>query len=73
MKNVRKTLQIFLRSLPESCYFDIVDFGSSFESLFGRPTKYCDETLQTAVKSVDQKDASMGGESNFRISYMIYF
>jgi len=48
MKQARETLLLFLRSLPVSCTFNIVGFGSRHSSLFHTPMPYNDETLESA-------------------------
>lgn len=58
---VKETLHIFLRSLPESCYFNIVDFGSKHRSLFVNSSKYSDYSLQKAIVDTDNKKADLGG------------
>jgi hypothetical protein len=45
----RSALQLFLRSLPEHCTFDIISFGSRFTSLFdGKSLPYDESTILTA-------------------------
>eukprot|EP01117_Protostelium_nocturnum_P005087 TRINITY_DN1840_c0_g1_i1.p1 TRINITY_DN1840_c0_g1~~TRINITY_DN1840_c0_g1_i1.p1 ORF type:complete len:821 (-),score=233.18 TRINITY_DN1840_c0_g1_i1:83-2461(-) len=61
MDAVKQTLHIFLRSLPESCYFNIVDFGTSHKSLFIKPTKYDESSLQKAIINTNAKAAILGG------------
>jgi len=54
-------LQLFLRSLPVGCYFDIVGFGSRWSSLFGGSRPYNAETLQIASEHVQRVKADLGG------------
>eukprot|EP01117_Protostelium_nocturnum_P002936 TRINITY_DN1386_c0_g1_i1.p1 TRINITY_DN1386_c0_g1~~TRINITY_DN1386_c0_g1_i1.p1 ORF type:complete len:975 (+),score=369.62 TRINITY_DN1386_c0_g1_i1:106-2925(+) len=63
IKAVNQTLQIFLRSLPETCLFNIIDFGSTSKSLFPNyeSKKYSESTLDSAVADVEKKTASLGG------------
>ena len=61
ISQVRDTLLLFLRSLPASCSFNIIGFGSSFEPLFLQPQPYNDSTLKTASKYVASIEANMGG------------
>eukprot|EP01117_Protostelium_nocturnum_P007917 TRINITY_DN2829_c1_g2_i1.p1 TRINITY_DN2829_c1_g2~~TRINITY_DN2829_c1_g2_i1.p1 ORF type:complete len:835 (-),score=212.87 TRINITY_DN2829_c1_g2_i1:985-3354(-) len=61
IESVKRSLHFFLRSLPETCYFNIIDFGTNYRSLFRSSQKYDDKTLQLAVKNVERKNADMGG------------
>lgn len=54
-------LQLFLRSLPLGCYFDIVGFGSRWSSLFGGSRPYNAETLRIASEHVQHVKADLGG------------
>lgn len=61
MEQAKEALLIFLRSLPPNCTFDIVSFGSTYESLFRTPIPYSDETLEWATTHVMNMEANMGG------------
>jgi hypothetical protein len=61
MKQAREALQIFLRSLPASCMFNVVAFGTSHRSLFPTPQPFLDRTLAAASTFVDELKANMGG------------
>ena len=58
---VRNTLQLCLRSLPSGSRFDIVGFGSTFESLFGQCLPYDEPSLARASAHIDSLDADLGG------------
>ncbi|ORX86290.1 hypothetical protein BCR32DRAFT_290139 [Anaeromyces robustus] len=58
---LKDALNLFLKSMPVDCYFNIVKFGSLFESLFEKSVKYDEESLNKAVEYVKEMDASMGG------------
>ncbi|CAJ1415300.1 unnamed protein product [Effrenium voratum] len=62
----RSALQLFLRSLPVGCCFDIVGFGSTWRSLFGRSVAYDAESLQQATAHVSKVQADMGGTELLR-------
>ena len=57
----REALLLFLRSLPPSCTFNIVGFGSTYRSLFAAPQPYNDKTLQIASGYVSSMEADLGG------------
>ena len=61
IENAREALLLFLKSLPVGCYFDIISFGSSFNSFFGKSEKYSDTNLRNACSFVKGIQADMGG------------
>ena len=61
IEQVRNALQLCLRSLESGCAFDIVGFGSSFESLFGECRAYDERSLTEANRYVSSLEASLGG------------
>jgi len=61
IRKAADALQVFLRSLPSNCLFDIVGFGSRWESLFGSSVKYGADTLKTASEHVQGVQANFGG------------
>jgi len=55
-------MQLFLRSLPEACYFNIVGFGSRFEVLFKDGSrKYDDKALRFATGRIRKMGSNLGG------------
>lgn len=54
-------LQLFLRSLPDGCRFDIIRFGSGFNSIFSGLVDYTDETLLKAIGVAKSMKADLGG------------
>jgi len=55
-------LQLFLHSLPEDCYFNVIGFGSSFELLFPEGSrKYDEASLSTAMTHASFLEANLGG------------
>jgi len=58
---LKDALNVFLKSMPVNCYFNIVKFGSTYESLFEKSIKYNEESLNKAVEYIKTLDASMGG------------
>ena len=61
IEQVRNALQICLRSLEAGCNFNIVGFGSRFESLFGECRPYDERSLAEAASHVAALEASLGG------------
>jgi len=61
IQQAKNSLQLFLRSLPQSCLFNIVSFGSNFRSLFPESAPYNNETLTRATNYVKSIDANLGG------------
>ena len=61
IKNARDTLLLFLKSLPDGCHFNVVGFGSSYESLFKKSEKYNDKTVEEACNHAKKLQANLGG------------
>ena len=61
IEQVRNALQLCLRSLEPGSEFNIVGFGSAFESLFEECRPYDERTLAEASRYVDALDANLGG------------
>eukprot|EP00834_Sanchytrium_tribonematis_P001037 NODE_22_length_42145_cov_1.310612.p11 type:complete len:373 gc:universal NODE_22_length_42145_cov_1.310612:29452-28334(-) len=57
---VRSAMLVFLKSIPEDSFFNIVGFGSSFESLFPTSQKYTEQTLKAAEDSIKNLSANLG-------------
>ncbi len=61
IEQVRNALQICLRSLEAGCAFNIVGFGSGFESLFSECRPYDERSLAEAATHVSALAANLGG------------
>jgi Ca-activated chloride channel family protein len=61
IEEVRNALQLCLRSMIPGCCFNIVGFGSRFESLFPEGRPYDDTSLSAASAHVAGLDANLGG------------
>uniref|UniRef100_A0A3Q2XDZ7 von Willebrand factor A domain-containing protein 5A-like n=1 Tax=Haplochromis burtoni TaxID=8153 RepID=A0A3Q2XDZ7_HAPBU len=57
--SLKDTLLLLLKSLPMGCYFNIYGFGSRYEHIF--PVEYTQQTMEEALKSVEQIQANLGG------------
>ena len=61
IKEAAETLMLFLKSLPEACYFNIVGFGSLFEMLFPESVPYNQSNLDKAIAHTEELKADLGG------------
>ena len=59
--SARETLLLFLKSLPDGCYFNVVGFGSSYRTLFKKSKLYNDENLKDATQLAESMQANLGG------------
>lgn len=57
----RNALQLCLRSLPAGSRFNVVGFGSTYQSLFPESRLLDDASLQEASRHVAAMDADLGG------------
>ena len=58
----KSACQLFIRSLPVGCLFNIYLFGSSYQTLFGKASKeYMEATMQKALNYIERTGANMGG------------
>ncbi|KAA0724670.1 von Willebrand factor A domain-containing protein 5A [Triplophysa tibetana] len=61
IRSAKETLILLLKSLPMGCYFNIYGFGSSYESFFPQSVVYNQDTMDQALKKVNEMSANMGG------------
>jgi Ca-activated chloride channel family protein len=61
IEEVRNALQLCLRSMIAGCRFNIIGFGSTYESLFPKSRAYDDDSLRAASEHVRGMDADLGG------------
>ncbi|CAG8506406.1 2686_t:CDS:10, partial [Dentiscutata heterogama] len=61
MKKASEALQLLLRSLPEDCYFNVISFGSHFDSLFEKSQPYSENSFSKALKHAQEMAANYGG------------
>eukprot|EP00727_Mastigamoeba_balamuthi_P009895 m51a1_g5528 hypothetical protein (806) ;mRNA; f:439156-442501 len=66
MRQVKETLQFFLRSLSEGVVFNIIGFGTSHQMLFGESQPYNDTSLDKAAAHVASLEANLGGTNILR-------
>ena len=61
IKSASETLVLFLKSIPQGCFFNIISFGSRYEAFFQSSMPYNQKTLEKAVRFVSKLKADMGG------------
>jgi uncharacterized protein YegL len=61
IETARRCLQFFIHSLPSNCFFNIIQFGSKFVSLFPKSTQYNPETTTMALTLIASISADFGG------------
>ena len=61
IKSARETLILFLKSIPPGCSFNIIGFGSNYESLFPSSVSYNQENLDRAIQYAERVEADLGG------------
>ncbi|KAM9496509.1 von Willebrand factor A domain-containing protein 5A-like isoform 2-T2 [Clarias gariepinus] len=72
IKCAKDTLLLLLKSLPMGSYFNVYGFGSNFESFFPKSVQYSQDTMDQAVKRVNEMQANMGGTEILRPLIHIY-
>jgi ubiquitin len=77
IKIAKTALLYFLKSLPENSFFNIISFGSEFETLFSGPgRKVDDEDISNAIEKISNYRADLGGTNlssplGFMKSFMV--
>ncbi|CAK76747.1 unnamed protein product (macronuclear) [Paramecium tetraurelia] len=61
IKKAKEALILFLKSLPQDSEYNIISFGTNFTKLWNVSQNYSQNTLETAIKHVEEMDADMGG------------
>ena len=66
----RQAMLLFLKSLPISCHFNIIRFGSSHQSLFSTVTSmYNEENARKAEQLIKNMDADLGGTELVKVFF----
>jgi len=73
INNMKNALQVFLRALPTTCLFNMVEFNSRYTSLFAAPQPYSDATLNAATQWVNRLQAGGGTELREAIEVRKFF
>ena len=61
IEKAKDALILFLKSLPEDSYFNVISFGSSQQKMFNKSKKYAKDTLDKAITSIRPMGANLGG------------
>ena len=65
-------LDLFIRSLPVGCYFNVICFGSTYQPLFQNSKEYNQKTFLEAVKYANGITASLGGTELFGVLDFVF-
>ena len=61
IKSASETLVLFLKSIPQGCFFNIISFGSRYESFFPSSMPYSQKTMEEATRFAEKMEANFGG------------
>ncbi|TIC95876.1 von Willebrand factor A domain-containing protein [Colletotrichum higginsianum] len=61
LATLKRAMPLALSSLPETCHFNVVSFGSDAEFLWRRSMPYTNENLDFAQRYLQRLEANMGG------------
>ena len=57
----KEATKLFVRSLPSGSKFNIISFETYYEKLFPSVTRYNEETLNSALRAIEEFEADFGG------------
>ena len=61
IKIASKGLKLFLQSLPEKSYYQIIGFGSEYKAYDETPKEYTQENIKKSLEIIDHLNADLGG------------
>ena len=61
IQQAKEALVLFIKSLPQDTFFNVVSFGSSSENLFPQSMRYSDKKVTSAIEEVKKMGANLGG------------
>ena len=61
IKIASKGLKLFLQSLPEKSYYQIIGFGSQYKAYDETPKEYTQENIKKSLEIIDHLNAELGG------------
>ena len=68
----RKSLLLFLQSLDENCYFQLIGFGSDFKFFSEKPLEYNKENIKNLMDTIKKLGADRGGTQLYAPLKKIY-
>ncbi|GBB90907.1 hypothetical protein RclHR1_00180045 [Rhizophagus clarus] len=72
MRKAAQALGILLHSLPENCYFNVISFGSNYDSLFPKSQLYSETSLSEALKLAKTMTSNYGGTEILRVLKWVF-
>lgn len=57
----KEALKLFVKSLPEGSYFNVISFGSTFQPIFQTPVEYSNSNVEYVLEQLTDMDADLGG------------
>lgn len=61
MKIAKEAVKLWLKSLPNNCYFNIFSFGSTYESIFPTCKEYNQKTFDEAMARIEKFTNNLNG------------
>lgn len=61
IEKAKEALILFIKSLPQDTYFNVISFGSGSQRMFPNSVKYTDKQIKAAIEKVKAMWADMGG------------
>ena len=58
---VKKALALFMQSLPQKSYFQLIGFGTDFKKYNEKPIEYNKENVKSILETIKGLQANMGG------------
>lgn len=61
INKAKRSLIIFLKSLPIDTFFNVISFGSTYQQLFPISERNSNNGMSKAINLIEKMDADMGG------------
>jgi hypothetical protein len=61
MQNAIKALELFIKSLPNGCTFNVYSFGSIFSKLWNESRSYTNDNVNSCLNEIKKYTANMNG------------
>ena len=72
MKKAAQALELLLRSIPEDCYFNVVSFGSRYDSLFPKSQSYSETSFSKALNLAQTMTSNYGGTEIYNVLKWVF-